>query len=86
MPQIRSSIRYRFNHCLGRTVYYEVFSKDDLDKILDLEADRLQSLRYEPEPQILSRFRYIPRGVVSGCWFWFVQCGAHDPSQHGTEY
>jgi zinc protease len=29
-----------------RTVYHEVFSKDDLDKILDLEADRFQRLKY----------------------------------------
>jgi len=32
-----------------RTVYYEIFSKDDLDKILDLEADRFQRLKYEPD-------------------------------------
>ena len=32
-----------------RTVYHEVFSKDDLDKILDLEADRFQRLKYEPD-------------------------------------
>src|SRR5713226_7003568 len=29
-----------------RTVYHEVFSKDDLDKILELEADRFQHLKY----------------------------------------
>ena len=29
-----------------RTVYHEVFSKDDLDKILELEADRFQRLKY----------------------------------------
>ena len=29
-----------------RTVYYEVFSKDDMDKILELEADRFQRLKY----------------------------------------
>src|SRR6185503_8953099 len=32
-----------------RTVYHEVFSKDDLDKILELEADRFQRLKYEPD-------------------------------------
>jgi zinc protease len=32
-----------------RTVYHEVFSKDDLDKVLDLEADRFQRLKYEPD-------------------------------------
>ncbi|HXT64030.1 MAG TPA: pitrilysin family protein [Pyrinomonadaceae bacterium] len=30
-----------------RTVYHEVFSKDDLDRILELEADRFQSLKYD---------------------------------------
>ena len=30
-----------------RTVYHEVFSKDDLDRILELEADRFQHLKYE---------------------------------------
>src|SRR5215210_4050166 len=29
-----------------RTVYHEVFSKDDLDQVLDLEADRFQRLKY----------------------------------------
>jgi zinc protease len=29
-----------------RTVYHEVFSKDDLDQILQLEADRFQRLKY----------------------------------------
>src|SRR5712691_10750550 len=29
-----------------RTVYHEVFSRDDLDKILELEADRFQHLKY----------------------------------------
>lgn len=29
-----------------RTVYHEVFSKDDLDKVLELEADRFQRLKY----------------------------------------
>ena len=33
-----------------RTVYHEVFSKDDLDKILELEADRFQRLKYEKDP------------------------------------
>src|SRR6266852_5229925 len=32
-----------------RTVYHEVFSKDDLDKILELEADRFQRLKYAPD-------------------------------------
>jgi zinc protease len=32
-----------------RTVYHEVFSKDDLNKILELEADRFQHLKYEPD-------------------------------------
>ena len=32
-----------------RTVYHEVFSKDDLDKILALEGDRFQRLKYEPD-------------------------------------
>lgn len=30
-----------------RTVYHEVFSKEDLDKILELEADRFKHLKYE---------------------------------------
>lgn len=30
-----------------RTVYHEVFSKDDLDKILELEADRFEHLKYD---------------------------------------
>src|SRR5437899_12261528 len=29
-----------------RTVFHEVFSKDDLDRILELEADRFQHLKY----------------------------------------
>ena len=29
-----------------RTVYHEVFSKDDLDKVIALEADRFQRLKY----------------------------------------
>jgi len=32
-----------------RTVYHETFSKDDLDSILELEADRFQRLKYEPD-------------------------------------
>src|SRR6266550_1925747 len=32
-----------------RTVYHEVFSKDDLDKVLELEADRFQHLKYAPD-------------------------------------
>ena len=32
-----------------RTVYHEEFSKEDLDKILQLEADRFQRLKYEPD-------------------------------------
>jgi zinc protease len=32
-----------------RTVYHEVFSKDDLDKVLELEADRFQRLKYAPD-------------------------------------
>jgi zinc protease len=32
-----------------RTVYHEVFSKDDLEKILELEADRFQRLKYAPD-------------------------------------
>src|SRR5215510_8013107 len=32
-----------------RTVYHEVFSKEDLDRILELEADRFQHLKYSPE-------------------------------------
>ncbi|HEX8844154.1 MAG TPA: pitrilysin family protein [Pyrinomonadaceae bacterium] len=31
-----------------RTVYHEVFSKEDLNKIMELEADRFQRLQYEP--------------------------------------
>ncbi len=30
-----------------RTVYHEVFSKEDLDKIMELEADRFQRLKYD---------------------------------------
>ena len=32
-----------------RTVYHEVFSKDDLDRILELESDRFQRLKYSPD-------------------------------------
>jgi len=32
-----------------RTVYHEVFSKDDLGTILQLEADRFQRLKYAPD-------------------------------------
>ncbi len=32
-----------------RTVYHEVFSKDDLDRILELESDRFQHLKYSPD-------------------------------------
>jgi zinc protease len=32
-----------------RTVYHEVFSKEDLDEIMKLEADRFQHLKYEPD-------------------------------------
>src|SRR5437879_3781052 len=32
-----------------RTVYHEVFSKDDLNTILELEADRFQRLKYPPD-------------------------------------
>ncbi len=31
-----------------RTVYHEVFSKEDLDKVMQLEADRFQHLKYAP--------------------------------------
>ncbi len=32
-----------------RTVYHEVFAKEDLDRIMELEADRFQRLKYSPE-------------------------------------
>src|SRR6185503_18391467 len=32
-----------------RTVYHEVFSKEDLDRVLELEADRFQRLKYLPD-------------------------------------
>src|SRR5215212_6782445 len=31
-----------------RTVYHEVFSKEDLDKVMELEGDRFKWLQYEP--------------------------------------
>lgn len=31
-----------------RTVYHEVFSKEDLDRVMHLEADRFQHLKYTP--------------------------------------
>lgn len=33
-----------------RTVYHEVFSKEDLAQVMELEADRFQRLKYEPDP------------------------------------
>jgi zinc protease len=32
-----------------RTVYHALFSKEDLDRVMELEADRFQRLRYSPE-------------------------------------
>ncbi|HEV7374736.1 MAG TPA: pitrilysin family protein [Pyrinomonadaceae bacterium] len=32
-----------------RTVYHEIFSKEDLDKIMELEGDRFQRLKYAPD-------------------------------------
>ncbi|HEX8852385.1 MAG TPA: insulinase family protein, partial [Pyrinomonadaceae bacterium] len=32
-----------------RTVYHATFSKEDLDKIMEMEADRFQRLKYSPE-------------------------------------
>ncbi|HEX8922175.1 MAG TPA: pitrilysin family protein, partial [Pyrinomonadaceae bacterium] len=32
-----------------RTVYHAVFSKEDLDKIMEIEGDRFQRLKYSPE-------------------------------------
>jgi zinc protease len=32
-----------------RTVYHEVFSKEDLDEVMKLEADRFQHLKYAPD-------------------------------------
>ncbi len=33
-----------------RTVYHEVFSKEDLPQVMELEADRFKGLKYEPNP------------------------------------
>jgi zinc protease len=43
-----------------RTVYHAVFSKEDLEPILDLEADRFQNLKYSEE-----LFRTETRAVLS---------------------
>jgi zinc protease len=32
-----------------RTVYHEIFSKEDLDRIMELEGDRFQRLKYAPD-------------------------------------
>ncbi|HEV2763083.1 MAG TPA: insulinase family protein, partial [Pyrinomonadaceae bacterium] len=32
-----------------RTVYHEVFSKEDLDKVMEMEADRFKNLQYTQE-------------------------------------
>src|SRR5258708_18141048 len=32
-----------------RTVYHELFAKEDLDKIMELEADRFKGLKYSPD-------------------------------------
>lgn len=32
-----------------RTVYHEIFSKEDLDKVMEIEADRFMNLQYTPE-------------------------------------
>ena len=32
-----------------RTVFHEVFSKEDLDRVMELEADRFQHLKYAPD-------------------------------------
>ena len=42
-----------------RTVYHAVFSKDDLEPILELEADRFQNLKYTEE-----QFRTETRAVL----------------------
>jgi zinc protease len=42
-----------------RTVYHAVFSKEDLDQILELESDRFQNLKYTPE-----QFRTETRAVL----------------------
>ncbi|MGB8509305.1 MAG: pitrilysin family protein [Pyrinomonadaceae bacterium] len=41
-----------------RTVYHEVFSKDDLDKVLELEGDRFQRLSY-PEDKYKTETRAV---------------------------
>ncbi len=41
-----------------RTVYYEVFAKEDLDEILKLEADRFQRLKY-PETNYKTETRAV---------------------------
>ncbi len=43
-----------------RTVYHAVFAKEDLEKILELEADRFQNLRYSEDV-----FRTETRAVLS---------------------
>lgn len=43
-----------------RTVYHAVFAKEDLEKILELEADRFQNLKYSEE-----QFRTETRAVLS---------------------
>jgi zinc protease len=43
-----------------RTVYHAVFAKEDLEKILELEADRFQNLKYTEE-----QFRTETRAVLS---------------------
>ena len=32
-----------------RTVYHTLFSKEDLDRVMELEADRFQRLKYSPD-------------------------------------
>lgn len=41
-----------------RTVYHEVFSKDDLDKVMELEGDRFQHLDY-PEDKFKTETRAV---------------------------
>jgi zinc protease len=43
-----------------RTVYHAIFAKEDLEKILELEADRFQNLKYTEE-----QFRTETRAVLS---------------------
>ncbi len=43
-----------------RTVYHAVFAKEDLEKILELEADRFENLKYNEE-----QFRTETRAVLS---------------------